>query len=362
MRRATATRDENDGTGSTYNVVTKTWTGTIPPTKGPQADSVVAWGAKYYEATPSADCTHPGLQVDGRHGRLRPDRLDRRRHRAQRLGKSVTNNFARAYINRPGTPLHEARGVGGGAEQSRRTSPTPSRAAARGCRSCGPLSAYKAFVGEPVAPDQFLAIVNVFGPTELGEPSVEGLDVSDFQAWVGDGGRRPTWRRSSPAATCRGRYWLVIQAPDQAGRGRLPAADQAGHAERRHEGRRGALCQAGAEPGDRDRRVGQHERTGGQHEARCGEECGPAVRGCGAELERQARRGRGSAATGSSRTTTPHVIHTLQDVTGQRATAKNAINALTTAEPDLDRRRAEEGAGRARRRTARRWGRTTSSC
>ena len=236
-------KDENDTTGQTYNVVAKTWTGSIPPTKGPQADNVVAWGAKYYEATPSPDCTILGFKSTGdtaAYGLI----ASTGGGTAQRLAKSVTNNFARAYINRPGTPYTKLGASVAGLSSAANFTYTFACGGAR-LQIVRPSVAYKAFVGDPGAPDQFLAIVNVFGPTELGEPSVEGLDVSDFQAWVG--GEAPA--NVAPILSgsyVQGSYWLVIQAPDQAdGRG-LPAADQAGHAGLGHEGGRGALRQARA--------------------------------------------------------------------------------------------------------------------
>ena len=148
----------------------------------------MAWGAKYYEATPSADCTILGFKSTGDTAAYGADRLDGERD----TGRAAAGQERRRTTS-PGRtstgPANRYTKLGASVAGLSNPANFTYTFACGGARLqiVRPTSAYKAFVGEPSAPDQFLAIVNVFGPTELGEPSVEGLDVSDFQAWVGDG-------------------------------------------------------------------------------------------------------------------------------------------------------------------------------
>ena len=84
-----------------------------------------------------------------------------------------------------------------------------------------PTATYRAYVGEHNAPDRFLIRLNVTGPTSLGEPSVEGLDPSDFQVYVGT--EVPANRATVVSgAYVQGQYWLVAQAPNKAANGVFP--------------------------------------------------------------------------------------------------------------------------------------------
>ena len=62
-------------------------------------------------------------------------------------------------------------------------------------------------MGLPADPDRFLVIVNALS-SAVGTPSIEGLDISDFEAIVG--GDTAT---ILSGAYVQGSYWLVVQAP-----------------------------------------------------------------------------------------------------------------------------------------------------
>jgi hypothetical protein len=320
-------RDENDGTGSTYQVVNKTWTGNIPPTKGPQADSVVAWGAKYYEATVSPDCTILGFKSTGdtaAYGLIASTGSGT--PVAQRLGKSVTGNFARAYINRPGNRYTKLGASVAGLSNPANFTYTFACGGAR-LQIVRPTSAYKAYVGEPSQPDQFLAIVNVYGPTELGEPSVEGLDVSDFQAWVGT---------EDPANVApilsgsyvQGSYWLVIQAPTKPGEGDFPLLIKLGalSADTKTDAVRYAKLVRNQEividaSGSMSAPAGNPKIDAAKNAARLFVDAAPNSDKLGVAW---------FSGDGVEPNDDAVVLHTLQDVNGQRAAAKGAINTLTT--------------------------------
>ena len=193
--------DENDSTGQRYNAVTKRWTGAIPPTKGPQADSVVAWGARYYEATPSADCRIIGFRSTGdtaAYGLVASTGADT----AQRLYKSVTGNFAKALINRSANPYTRLGATVAGLSNPANFTYTFACGSAR-LSIVRPNTAFKAFVGEPAAPDQFLVIVNVHRPGRAGQPIGGRAGHLGLPGVGRPGGGRQPGDRCSAAATCR---------------------------------------------------------------------------------------------------------------------------------------------------------------
>ncbi|MCH7786873.1 MAG: VWA domain-containing protein, partial [Chloroflexi bacterium] len=68
-------------------------------------------------------------------------------------------------------------------------------------------------VGEPLDPDRFLVIVNALS-SAVGTPSIEGLDISDFEVFVGT--EVPANEATIlSGAYVQGSYWLVAQAPNK---------------------------------------------------------------------------------------------------------------------------------------------------
>ncbi len=317
-------RDESDGTGWTYGAVAKAWTGNIPPTKGPTADSVVEWGAKYYEATPSADCRVIGFQSTGdtaAYGLI----ASTGSNNAQRLFKSVTTDFKRAYINRAAQPYTKL-----GVSVAGLSNPAnfTYKFACGGARLqiVRPSTTYKAYVGEPAEPDQFLAIVNVFGPEELGEPSVEGLDVSDFQAWVGD--EQPANVATVLAGSyVQGSYWLVLQAPEKATDGVYPlliklgdlAADTKNGVVQYSKMQRNQEIVIDAS-GSMSAPAGNTKMDAAKNAGRLFVDAAPSSDKLGVVW---------FSGNGSEPNDDAFVVHTLQDVAGQRTNAKTAISGLS---------------------------------
>lgn len=88
--------DENDGNGGSYNQVARRWTGNIPPTRGPDAESVTRWGAQYYEANITGECQGNGVvgfHSDGDNAAY--SLLAVKGNDVERLYKSVTDDFSR---------------------------------------------------------------------------------------------------------------------------------------------------------------------------------------------------------------------------------------------------------------------------
>ena len=316
-------RDENDATGQRYNAVAERWTGPIPPTKGPRADSVVAWGARYYEATPSADCQIMGFRSTGD---LAAYSLvaSTGANAAQRLFKGVTGDFAKALINRPGSPYTRLGAVVAGLSNPASYSYTFACGSAR-LSIVRPTVAYKAFVGEPATPDTFLVIVNVVGPVELGSPSVEGLDTSDFQMWVGSevAANQATVLSGSYV---QGSYWLAAQAPVKSTAGVYPL-----------------LVRLGALASDTKSGVVEYAKrvrdqvvvidASGSMDSPPGNTKLEAAKNAGRLFVDAASQDDELGVVwfsgdGVEPNDDAHVVHTLQGVSGQRTTAKNAISAL----------------------------------
>ncbi|NOZ72000.1 MAG: VWA domain-containing protein [Chloroflexi bacterium] len=209
--------DENDGSSGSYNQVKRRWSGNIPPQRGPDAESVVRWGARYYEATIGGDCGGiVGFRSTGEQaaysllaikGASTVDRLD----------KSVGTEFARSFIQRSADPYTRLIAVVAGLGDDANFTYT---------FACGqadlvildPTFNHQAYVGEPDDPDPFLIRLRVAGPAALGTPSVQGLEPSDFQVWV-DGESPANVAPVLSGAYVQGDYWLVTQAPTKAAAG-----------------------------------------------------------------------------------------------------------------------------------------------
>ncbi|NOZ49947.1 MAG: VWA domain-containing protein, partial [Chloroflexi bacterium] len=209
--------DENDGSSGSYNQVKRRWSGNIPPQRGPDAESVVRWGARYYEATIGGDCNGiVGFRSTGEQAAYSllaikgADTVDR-------LDKSVGTEFARSFIQRSVDPYTRLIAVVAGLGDDADFSYT---------FACGqadlvildPTVTHQAYVGDPGDPDPFLIRLRVAGPAALGTPSVQGLEPSDFQVWV-DGESPANVAPVLSGAYVQGDYWLVAQAPTKAAAG-----------------------------------------------------------------------------------------------------------------------------------------------
>jgi len=213
--------DENDGNGISYNPVATAWSGSIPPQKGPTAASISRWGAKYYEATVGVDCAGIlGFLGDGdtaAYSLLAISGTDT----IERVYKGVTGHFAKSLIQRSGADRYTRLvAVVAGFNDSPNFDYTfdcgfPKMAIKR------PVSSNKAYVGDPAEPDTFLIRLLVTGLASLGDPTVEGLDKTDFSVFVGDEVAANEATVLS-GANVQGEYWIVAQAPAKPATGTFP--------------------------------------------------------------------------------------------------------------------------------------------
>lgn len=186
---------------------------------GPQAGSVNSWAARYYVGRPDPSCQIIGFQSTGDkagYGVLAVTGTNI----VQKLHKSNTTDFAKAYINRAANPYTRIVAAVAGLDAAANYTYQFACGSAR-LQIVRPNTTYKAFVGEPADPDRFLVVVNVLGPDELGSPSVEGLDTSDFEVFVGSDTPADKGTILS-GAYVQGSYWLVVQAPSKATDGTYP--------------------------------------------------------------------------------------------------------------------------------------------
>lgn len=215
--------DENDGTGSAYNAVMRTWTGTIPPQQGPTASSVVRWGARYFEANVSAGPTGGACSRGIVGFRSTGDSAAyalvgvKGTNQVDRIVKSVGGTFAKAFIQRTGAPYTRLGAVVAGLSEPANFTYTFACAFPQ-MSIVEPTNVRQAFVGTFDHPERFLVKLRVFGPPDLGTPSVEGLEASDFQVFVG----ADAPANEAPivnAAYVQGEYWIVAQAPTKGANG-----------------------------------------------------------------------------------------------------------------------------------------------
>jgi len=213
--------DENDGVSGDYNLVARTWTGQIPPDRGPIADNVVAWGARYYEATinPQEACRSGvvGFRGDGdlaAYGLIAVQKGDE----VQRIVKARTGTFRKSFLQRPSRPYTRLIASVAGLDEAADFTYT---------FACGtvqlaiiePTAARQAYVGNFDAPERFLIRLLVTGPASLGTPTVEGLEASDFEVFVGSASDPANQAPVVSAAHVQGEYWVVAQAPPKAANG-----------------------------------------------------------------------------------------------------------------------------------------------
>ncbi len=219
-------QDENDGNGSVYQNVARTWSGTVFPNKTDANETVSRWGARYYDAELN-DCTGiVGFKSDTLDGNTAGYGLLAIRDKSasggstaevERIFKGRTTSFAKSLINPTVDPYTRLVAVVSGFDDPVNydyaiACGQPSLQIVR------PTVDYLAYVGESVDPERFLIRLIVTGPAELGVPTVQGLDPSYFSVYVGpvDPANAAT---VLSGAEIQGEYWLVAQAPAKAANG-----------------------------------------------------------------------------------------------------------------------------------------------
>ncbi len=210
--------DENDGNGVAYSDVVRTWTGTIP---GLQADSVFVnrFGAAYLEADVANDCGQrsiAGFRAVGdytSYGVMTVDGGDR----VQQLVKGAGDLFSTSFIQRAGADAFD-RIV---AVLAGRYDPVSTDI----FFDCGPGSLdirrpnvdYKAYVGPEGDPESLLIRMVITGPSSLGDPTVLGLQPSDFEVYVGGNHVFADEAIVETGMYVQGEYWLVVRPPVKPG-------------------------------------------------------------------------------------------------------------------------------------------------
>ncbi len=208
--------DENDGTGSTYAAVMRSWTGSVPPQQGPTASSVVRWGARYFEANVSGAtggaCSRGivGFRSTGDSAAYALVGV-KGANQVDRIVKSVGGTFAKAFLQHSGSPYTRLGAVVAGLSSPANFTYTFACAYPQ-LQIVEPTNVRQAFVGTFDHPERFLVKLRVFGPPDLGTPSVEGLEASDFEVFVGPEAPANAAAIVS-AAYVQGEYWIVAQAP-----------------------------------------------------------------------------------------------------------------------------------------------------
>jgi hypothetical protein len=212
--------DEHDAVSGAYDQVHRDWTGTIPPDRANVADSVVAWGAKYYEANISAGdgCRSGVVGFRGEGDIAAYGLLAVQGSQVQRVVKGRTGSFRHSFLQRAKQPYTRLIASVAGLDEAADFSYT---------FACGPVqmtiveptAARQAFVGTFDAPERFLVRLVVTGPTALGTPTVEGLEPSDFRVFVGPASDPTNAAPVISAAHVQGEYWIVAQAPSKTANG-----------------------------------------------------------------------------------------------------------------------------------------------
>ena len=317
-----------DDDATPYGSVATTSSASFSPSTaiGPTAASGQQLRRPVPRRTAQRQLQHPGLPIHRRPGRLWNDCGHRRFHRGPAGEVGDHTDFAKAFINRPSDPytalVATVAGLGSGASYDYTFACGDARV-----EIVRPSTSYKAYVGEPAEPERFLVIVNVLGPAELGSPSVEGLDTSDFTVYVGaeDPANQAT---ILSGAYVQGSYWLVAQAP-------VKAAD----------GAYSLLVKLGELAQDSEDNVVQYAKivkdqvvvidVSGSMNAPSGNTKIEAAKNAGSLFVDAASEDDQLGAVKFSGDTIETngdatTIHQLQTVSGQRTNAKNQIAALTT--------------------------------
>lgn len=211
--------DENDGNGTTFANVPRTWSGFVP---GPQVGTttVSRWGARYFEADvqecdPGSIFGFRGNGDLAAYGLLAIQDADR----VEYLLRGASQDFAKAFIQpRTGDPYTRLVASIAGWNDG----PTVDYAfdCAQGALTINrPTLTYPAYVGEASDPGTFLVRMTITGPTSLGDPTVFGLQPSDFQVFVGNPADPANEAPVLTGSNVQGEYWLVAQAPTKPANG-----------------------------------------------------------------------------------------------------------------------------------------------
>ncbi len=194
--------DEDDGTGMNYGSVARAWSDDIPPAHGPASDSVAhGGGATYYQAnTTSLASGLVGFLAESDYGDMvtyallalkaaeEPEDDDRLKE-IYRGASGGGGRFAVALVQDAADPYSGLFAVVNGyASAIYGTSVDLTYTFAGGEATVDilePTSEYPAYVGAHDAPERFLVRLQVTGPPELGEASVEGLGAEQFEVYVG---------------------------------------------------------------------------------------------------------------------------------------------------------------------------------
>jgi len=206
--------DEHDGNGTVYNDVARNFSGTVQPVVGPTASSVVRWGAQYYEGILGRECTGiVGFLADGGSdsagwGLLTLDT----RGVVQHLSKGSGSRFVRSFVQSRTNPYERLIAIAAGDDDGASFDYTFACGKAT-VQILRPTSTARAFVGDGADPEPFQVRLLITGPAELGTPTVEGLDPSDIDVFVG-----PTNDPANKATVVsgyrvQGEYWLVVDPP-----------------------------------------------------------------------------------------------------------------------------------------------------
>jgi len=204
-------QDEQDGVSSPYANVNRTWSGS--PNKN-ASDEVSRWGAHYYEAD-LVNCPNGIAGFRSRGDRAGYGLLVIRQDGAvDRLFKGISESYAKSIIlsrENDTNPIRRLVAISSG---------LGSDADYEYDFACGqatleiirPNSSYLAYVGKHDNPERFTVRLKVQGPSELGTPTVQGLDSSDFEIYV-DSVDPSNSATIISGSEVQGEYWLVAQAP-----------------------------------------------------------------------------------------------------------------------------------------------------
>ncbi len=204
--------DNNDGNGTAFAPVGRTWTGSIFSADS-AVSAVVRWGASYYEAE--------GTCIPGWFMGYRARNADDARHalaavtlsdEVGRLIRGGGEEFAVAFLQ-PDPPLYNrlVAGITAGDDQIAFSYEF----------DCGPgsidialpTSLYPTFVGPPDDPRNLIVRLRVNGPDGLGGASVVGLQKEDFQVYVGTLGNPADEAQVVGGRDVLGEYWITVKPP-----------------------------------------------------------------------------------------------------------------------------------------------------
>jgi Mg-chelatase subunit ChlD len=209
--------DEQDGNGTVYDPVSRAFSGMVQPLVGPNPSSVVRWGAQYYEGILGNDCTGiVGFLADAGSdtagwGLLTLDTQGRVRH----LSKGTGSRFVRSFIQSRIDPYERLIAIAAGDNEGANFDFTFACGQAK-VEILRPLQSAPAYVGDAPDPEPFQVRLLITGPTALGSPTVEGLDPSDIDVFVGPSNDPANQATVVSGYRVQGEYWLVVDPPAKA--------------------------------------------------------------------------------------------------------------------------------------------------